>query len=86
MVYNFFYKKTSNANKEMGINSGIVSEKKLKNFANQLLENLKNKKYIHIDNNWGANLADIQLLSKFNKGIPFYVLLIFLVNMLVLFL
>ena len=86
MVYNFFYKKTSNANKETVINSGIVSEKKLKNFANQLLENLKNKKYIHIDNNWGANLADIQLLSKFNKGIPFYVLLIFLVNMLVLFL
>ena len=23
------------------------------------------------DNIWGADLADIQLISKFNKGIPF---------------
>ena len=25
--------------------------------------------FTFIDNIWGANLADIQLLSKFNKGI-----------------
>ena len=35
------------------------------------------------DNIWGADLADMQLLSKYNKGIRF--LLIFLVNMLGLF-
>ena len=39
------------------------------------------------DNVWGPGLADMQLLSKFNKGFRFfYVLLIFLVNMLGLFL
>ena len=38
------------------------------------------------NNIWGANLADMQLISRFNKGFRFYcVLLIFLVNMLGLF-
>ena len=38
------------------------------------------------DNIWGVDLADMQLLSKHNKGIRFYyVLLIFLVSMLGLF-
>ena len=37
---------------------------------------------IFINNIWGAYLADMQLISKFNKGIRFYyVLLIFSVNM-----
>ena len=40
-----------------------------------------------IDYIWGANLVYMHLLSKFNKGIVFYyVLLIFLVNMVGLFL
>ena len=36
------------------------------------------------DNIWGADLADMQLISTFNKGYldPYYVLLMFLVNML----
>ena len=36
------------------------------------------------DNVWGADLADMQLISTFNKGYldPYYVLLMFLVNML----
>ena len=39
------------------------------------------------DNIWGAYLADTQLISKFNKDLDFYyVLLTFLVNMLGLFL
>ena len=34
-----------------------------------------------IDNVWGADLADMQLISKFDKGIRFFnVLLIFSVN------
>ena len=38
------------------------------------------------DNIWGVNLADMQLISRFNKGFRFYcVLLIFSVNMLGLF-
>ena len=32
-----------------------------------------------MDNMWGADLNDIQLISEFNKG--FYGLLIFIVNM-----
>ena len=43
-----------------------------KNYRNQLLENLK--KEVHapfLDNIWGADLADMQLISKFNKGIRF---------------
>ena len=47
----------------------------LKNYTNQLLENLKFKKrtvYSRFkDNIWGADLADMQLISRFNKGFRF---------------
>ena len=46
---------------------------KLKNYTNQLLENLKKYK-VHlsfIDNISCADIADVQLLSKFDKGIRF---------------
>ena len=44
-----------------------------KNYANQLLENLKKRKvFSSFKNNIsGADLADIQLISKFNKEIRF---------------
>ena len=35
------------------------------NFINQLLENFKK------DNIWGVDLADMQSLSKYNKGIKY---------------
>ena len=42
------------------------------NFINQLLENLKKKVYSSFrDNIWVADLADMQLLSKFNKRFRF---------------
>ena len=43
------------------------------NYINQLLENLKKRKvYSSLkDNIWGVDLADIQLLSKFNKRFRF---------------
>ena len=46
---------------------------KLKNFINPLLENLKKRKVYSAfkDNIWGADLADMQLISKFNKGFRF---------------
>ena len=57
------------------------------NFIKQLLENLRKLYSSFRDNIWGADLAEMQLLSKFNKDLEFYyVLLIFLVNMLGLFL
>ena len=45
------------------------------NFINQLLENLKKEKVFKKvyssfkDNIWGVELADMQSLSKYNKGI-----------------
>ena len=39
-----------------------------KNYSNQLLQNLIKVRAPFIDNIWGANLADMQLIRKFNKG------------------
>ena len=41
----------------------------LKNYRNQLSETLTKESIL--DNVWGADLADMQLISKFNKGIRF---------------
>ena len=43
------------------------------NFINQLLENLKKRKVYSTfkDNIWGVDLAGMQLVSKYNKGIRF---------------
>ena len=45
----------------------------LKNYRNQLLETLKKVQFNSRfkDNIWGADLADMQLISKFNKGFRF---------------
>ena len=40
------------------------------NYTNQLLENLRKEKYPHLLQKI-ADLADMQLLSKFNKGFRF---------------
>ena len=55
---------------------------------NPLLKFKKRKVYSAFkDNIWDADLADMQLIDKFNKGFRFsYVLLVFLANMLGLFL
>ena len=42
------------------------------NFINQILKNFKKEVYSSSrDNIWGVDLVDMQLLSKFNKGIRF---------------
>ena len=43
------------------------------NFINQLLENLKKEKYNSSfrDNVWEVDLADMQSVSKYNKGIKY---------------
>ena len=44
----------------------------LKKCTNRLLENKKKEVYSGFkDNIWGADLADMQLISKFNKGVRF---------------
>ena len=41
-------------------------------FINQLLENLKKEVYSSFrDNIWGVDLADMQSLNKYNKGIKY---------------
>ena len=68
MFYKFFDKKTSG------------SDLKNENISNKELELHKpiirkfNKRKVHspfIDNIWGANVADMQLISKFNKWFSF---------------
>ena len=43
------------------------------NLINQLLENFKKRKVYSFfrDNIWGVDLADMQSLSKYNKGIKY---------------
>ena len=41
------------------------------NFINQLLKNLRKMYSSFKDKIWGVNLANMQLLSKFNKGFRF---------------
>ena len=61
MVYKFFDKKSEGS----GVNS-------LKNFINPLLKFEKRKVHAAFkDNIWDADLADMQLLSRYNKGIRF---------------
>ena len=75
IAYKFFDKKTFNTNKGTGSNSTVVS--KNKELAKELRETtiskfIKRKSHSHfIDNIWVADLADLWLLSRFNKGIRF---------------
>ena len=43
------------------------------NFINQLLENIKKRQVYSPskDNIWAVDLADMQLISKYNKGIRY---------------
>ena len=60
MVYKFFDKKSSG--------SGIVNEPNYQ-LANELHESIIRKVYSSFrDNIWGVDLADMQSLSKYNKG------------------
>ena len=82
---NFFDKKAAG--------SGITSIPQNKQLAEELhkpiIKKFKNRKVYSSfkDNIWGANLADMQLISKFSKRFRFFcVLLILLANLLRLFL
>ena len=84
MVYKFFDKKTSGR----GIKNENISNKELAEKLHKPIIRKFKKRKVHscfMGNIWGANLANMQLSSKFNKGICF-LLLIFLVNMHGLFL
>ena len=74
MVYKFFDKKSQGR--------GLVNNKENVQLANELhkriIRKLKKRK-VHSslrDNIWGADLADMQLLSKYNEGFRFLLCLI----------
>ena len=96
VVYKFFDKKSASngitatiANKSDN-KTWLESNKQLaKELHKPIIRNFKKRTvYSRFKGNiWGADLADMQLISKLNKGFNFYcALLIFLVNMLGLFL
>ena len=65
MVYKFFDKKTSGSS----INNENMSDQQLaEEFPQPIIKNLKKRKVssIFVDNIWGVDLADMQLISKFN--------------------
>ena len=80
MVYKFFDRKFSSLNKSASLNkfsgSGIANEPNYQ-LANELhkpiIKNFKKRKVYSSfrDNIWGVDLADMQSLSKYNKGIKY---------------
>ena len=70
MVYNFFDKTTSGGT----VKNKIASNKESVEELPKPIIRKFNKRKVHspfIDNIWGADLADMQLISKFNKGFRF---------------
>ena len=66
MVYKCFEKKTSDS----GIKNENISYKELSEELHKPIIRKFNKREVHspfIDNIWGADLADMQLISIFNK-------------------
>ena len=86
MVYKFFDKKSKGG----GINTPLeFNEQLAEELHKPIIRKFKKRKvYPGFKGNiWGADLGDMQLISRFKKDLDFYyALLIFLVNMLVLFL
>ena len=83
---NVLIKKTSCS----GIKNENISNKQLAEELHKPIIRKFNKRKVHslfIDNIWGSDLADMQLISKFTKNSTFYsMLLVLIVNMLELFL
>ena len=69
MVYKFFDKKSPGS----GVNTHANKEKLAEEYHKPIIRNFK-KRTVYSgfkDNIWGADLADMQLISKFNKGFRF---------------
>ena len=69
VVYKFFDKKTAVS----GIKSMQQNEKLAKELHKPIIKNFKKRKVYSAfkDNIWGADLADMQLISNFNEGFRF---------------
>ena len=67
MVYNFFDKKTT---------GGGVTTLANKSAIKSIPQNQQLAEDLHKPHNWGADLADMQLISKFNKEFRFVICVI----------
>ena len=67
MVYNFFDKKTT---------GGGVTTLANKSAIKSIPQNEQLAEDLHKPHNWGADLADMQLISKFNKEFRFVICVI----------
>ena len=65
MVYKFFHKKSKG--------SGLKNQQLVDEFQKPIIRKFKKRKVYSSfkDNIWAAGLADVQLLSKGNKGIKY---------------
>ena len=73
MVYNFFDSKVYSPDRKT-LGSGVNENIKLANELRKPIITKFNKQKVYSsfkDNIWGADLADMQLLSKFDKGIKY---------------
>ena len=73
MVYKFFNSKLASPDKKT-VGSDVTENIKLANELHKPIIRKLNKRKVYSsfkDNIWGADLADMQLLSKFNKGIKY---------------
>ena len=94
MVYKFFDKKTKGSGLTTLSNKSAIkyipqNEQLAEELHKPIIRKFKKRKVYSAfkDNIWAADLADMQLISKFNKDLDFhYVLLIFIANILGLFL
>ena len=71
MIHKLFDKKTGSGS---GIKGEIMSNRKLSEELQMPIIRKFQKRKVHwsfIDNIWGADLADMQLISTFNKGFWF---------------
>ena len=82
MVYKFFNQRTKGSGVKFiktSLNNEILPEEALK----PIIKNFKRRK-VHAsfkDNIWGVDLADMSLISKFNKGIKYLLcVIIYLVD------
>ena len=77
MVYKFFDKKSQGGGRPLSSASQVANNKENIQLADELHKPIirkfkKRKVYSSFrDNIWGTDLADMQLLSKFNKGFRF---------------
>ena len=85
MVYKFFDKKSAlladksasgsgikNKNSGSGIRNENISNKELAEELHKPIIRKFKKRKVHstfIDNTWGADLGDMQLITKFDKGV-----------------